>query len=383
MKNRAAKAPESSSAGGSPSKNLTGSISHARIAEEAGVSPGLVSAFFSGNHYSPNRPRGIGISAATRQRIKETCLRLNYVPDNPAGFFRLYPEKADVGFLLNENVRDGFSNPYHSLIIEGFAKLAFEQNVDLNNLFFRQEHDYMLSPEALPNAIQRGAIKKVALMGLPPNYSLLLRLKQLDVATVVLGLDPDLDGMVSIVPDYFEAGRTAIHELYRNGHRRIAVFAAYHSSRHRYNGKLLAHGCVSAAKELGVPLNEEDVVEVDLSSKSRMAPEEMFKSLNPRPTGVFCFDDQMARVLISTLAEAGIRTPDDVSVIGCNDDRYNQELPTRHSTIHVPCREMGMRAFQELTRIAVDGPPKKRETILMPVTYVDRGTVKDCSTVSS
>jgi len=359
-------------------------ITNVDIAREAGVSKALVSAFLSGKYYGPDRKQGIGISEATREHIRETCFRLNYIPDNPAGFFCLYPEKADVAFLLNDIVYDGFSNPYHSLIFEGFTKAATEKNVDLSNFLFRSQHDYMLDPDPLPNAILRGSIKKIALNGNPPNYSLLLRLQQMDVAVVVMGMNPELDGIVAVVPDFFEAGRMGIHKLYDNGHRDIMVIRSEHTTKNRYSGKKLEDGCFTALRELGLNCNENALLEfTSAEGRDEHLTGKRFLSLESKPTGVFCLDDQITRTLIRGLSEHGLSIPDDLSVIGCNDDRYNRDLRPWHSSIHVPCCRMGSRAFQELNRIAAQGRPERSETIILPVHFVDKGTVKSLTPVTS
>lgn len=368
--------PDSSSRSKAGKSKRNRNISHAEIARAAGVSPGLVSAYFSGNHYGRDRKSGIGIGEATRKKIKETCLKLNYVPDNPLGIYLLYPDKADVGFLLNEVVIEGFANPYHSLVFEGFAKSAFAAEVDLSNLFFRSNHDYLINEDGLPNPILRGAIRKVGITGLPPNYSLIYRLLKMDLALVVVGFAPPIDEVVSVVPDFKESARLAIHTLHQHGHRKIGVAGQfYNTGQDRYNGRLLREGCLQAFQELGLPFEENDFMVFGAKEElSEIAGH--FRSKPNRPTGIFCMDDQMARVMAQGLQEAGLSVPEDISIIGCNDDRINQELSPNFSSIHLPCREMGQRAFKELNRVAVEGRPKGQEVIVLPVKFVDRGTVR-------
>lgn len=358
-------------------RKKSGQISHADIARAAKVSPGLVSAFFSGNHYGNERKSGIGISEATRQRIKETCLKLNYVPDNPLGFFRLYPERADVAYLLNQYVTDGFTNPYHSLLFEGFAKSAFELQVDLSNLFFRTDRDYLVTPEGLPNAILRGAIKKVAVTGQPANYSLIYQLLRMEVAVVLVGYSTPIDGVVSVVPDFKEGARLAVHTLYEYGHRRIAV-AGYprNLGRGSYSSRHLIDGLVQGFQEVGLPFDENAILEAETGCHDVAA---QIAKQRERPTALFCLEDQMAREVSLALGALGIRVPDDISILGCNDDRINQENQPGFSSIHLPCRQVGARAFVELNRIASEGRPEKHETIMLPVRYVDNGTVRKLS----
>jgi DNA-binding LacI/PurR family transcriptional regulator len=94
------------------------------------------------------------------------------------------------------------------------------------------------------------------------------------------------------------------------------------------------------------------------------------------PSAVFFFDDHLARVFVEALSSHGLRVPQDLSIIGCNDDLLNQKNQGGFSTIHLPCAEIGARAFEELNRLAVEGRPKSSETIMLPVKYLDRGTLR-------
>jgi len=352
------------------------SISYADISKAAGVSPGLVSAFFSGKHYSAERKSGIGISPAKRKKIIDTCHKLNYVPDTPYAFYRLYPEKADVAVLLNGDVGSGFSNPYHSLIFEGIANRAFESEVELSNLFFRDSYDYLIRPEVLPNPILKGAICKIVLTG-RPNYALVFRLLKMDVALVSVGPMIPLDGVLSVVPDYRDAAKQAIHVLHEKGHRTIAIANLYLTS-DQYNGRMLREGYLEAFRELGLSIDGRYFLD---TGGEENADEfiGLFKALDVKPTAIFCLDDNTARIVKRLLEGEGYSIPDDISLLGCNDDRINQEIQPALSTIHLPCCEMGSRAYDELTRIAVEGRPVGHETIVLPVHYVENGTVKAVS----
>jgi DNA-binding LacI/PurR family transcriptional regulator len=346
------------------------------IAKEAGVSPGLVSAFFSGKHYGPDRKRGIGISEATKEKIRRTCHRLNYIPDNPLGFYRLYPEKADVALLLNEKVGGGgFSNPYHSLIVEGFARVALESQVDLSNLLYRDEHDYLVDPTGLPNSIQRGSIKKVALIGRPLNYSLVYRLFKMDAAIVLAGQSIPMDGLVSVVPDFFAAGKLGIQVLAEHGHREILVGWTHTTDPRTYNGKLLHEGCRVGAEEHGIVLRDDDFIKMGHSPNYVDALLPALSRPKP-PTAIFCLEDQLARSVSVSLQNFPSELNSDLAVLGCNDDRINQEQFPRRSTIALPCREVGALAFQEVNRIAVEGRPEGDVTRILPVKYVDNGTLR-------
>ena len=68
---------------------------------------------------------------------------------------------------------------------------------------------------------------------------------------------------------------------------------------------------------------------------------------NP-PTAIFCASDRMALGVYEALKETGLRIPDDVSVVGFDDDPLARYLEPPLTTIRVPHDEMGRRAVADL-----------------------------------
>lgn len=351
-------------------------LNYSVIAREAGVSRGVVSAFFSGRYYSMDRKSRIGIGAATRAKIKETCLRLNYIPKDPALFFLLYPEKADVGFMLNHLIPDGYGHPYFSLVLDGVNKKASSLEVSVSNFFFDHEHDYMIDPTTLPAPILSGAIKKVLVAGGRQNYSLFSRLNDMGVSVVQLGHSSGIAGTVSVVPDYRGVARLAITRLIEKGHRHIAVVADAYYRPDYYQSRELNAGCREAMATIGIDFKDSDVLikkAIGYESPSSIIPTLMARK--PRPTAVYCYHDWAARSLISSMPDYGLQVPEDFSVVGTEDDRISQTMRPGLSTVHIPHRRLGERAMTELNRIVVDGC-EKHEEIVLPVEYVERETVR-------
>ena len=372
MSRRTATTPEAPPA----KKGPNGPVTHLDVAREAGVSRGLVSAYFTGNHVGGGAKKGIGISQATRLKIKEAAIRLKYAPETPQAFFQLFPEQAEVAFLLNEKIVDGFTNPYYSLIFEAFAQRAREKRVDVTSLFFNSDYDYLVNPELLPGLIQRGSVRKVVIIG-GVNYSLIHHLLQADVRVIVVGQALPIDGLVSVMPDFQEAGRMAIQTLAKNGHRSIAAVAGAYASLTNFNSRRIWDGCLEATRSLGLLLDERRFAqEGSIRDANPASATDALLAMDPRPSGVFCFDDNTARRVINGLNVRGVSVPGDLSVVGCNDDRINREMPAGVSTIHFPCEELGHCIFEEITRLAVEGRPKGRKVVVLQCSYVDRGTVK-------
>lgn len=96
-----------------------------------------------------------------------------------------------------------------------------------------------------------------------------------------------------------------------------------------------------------------------------------------RPTALICFNDHLAMGAYQALADAGLRIPQDVSVIGFDDVPLASWLRPELTTIALPHHELGARAVELLVDV-VEGrrPPQGDPPVLrLPMPVVRRGSV--------
>lgn len=98
-------------------------------------------------------------------------------------------------------------------------------------------------------------------------------------------------------------------------------------------------------------------------------------SLNPRPDGVFCYNDPMAMGAIHAILEAGLRVPEDIAVIGCGNLHYNTELRVPLSSVDQQTDLIGERASRlTLSLLESKTRPKNKAIILQPHLVVRAST---------
>jgi LacI family repressor for deo operon, udp, cdd, tsx, nupC, and nupG len=144
------------------------------------------------------------------------------------------------------------------------------------------------------------------------------------------------------------------------GHHRIAHIAGTRraaSSEHRINGYK------DALAAAGIPFDSDLVVPGDFSMQSGAEAMERLLALDDPPTGVFAGNDEMAFGAVKTARAHGLTVPDDLSMVGFDDQTtaafYNPPL----TTIHTPCREIGRQATQQLMEL-IAGGDVAREIVL-------------------
>jgi LacI family transcriptional regulator len=89
--------------------------------------------------------------------------------------------------------------------------------------------------------------------------------------------------------------------------------------------------------------------------------------LDPRPDGVFCYNDPTAMGAMSAILEAGLRIPQDVAVIGCGNVRYADNLRVPLSSIDQQSETIGERAAGlALDLLESKGPVRPKNILLEP-----------------
>ncbi|GAB3753312.1 LacI family DNA-binding transcriptional regulator [Zhihengliuella somnathii] len=144
-------------------------------------------------------------------------------------------------------------------------------------------------------------------------------------------------GLPAVVPDEEQGGRVATEELIAAGHRRIA-FANTTTPSPAQSGRLA--GYRAALEVAGIPFDESLVLAVSPEQEGGYSAVDAV--LASDATAVFCHNDRVAMGLYDGLRERGKRIPEDVAVMGFD----NQEVIAAHvrpplSTVALPHYELG------------------------------------------
>jgi len=162
----------------------------------------------------------------------------------------------------------------------------------------------------------------------------------------------------SVVPDEVGGGRAAVQELVTAGHRRIG-FATNIDDIPATHGRLV--GYRQALSDAGLPFAPDLVVveQSDTPGGYRAAMELLRRP--DRPTGLFCFNDRMAMGAYWAAHELGLRIPDDVSVVGFdNQEMIADGLFPALTTVALPHYEMGAWAVNTMIDILGKVQPARR-----------------------
>ena len=333
------------------------------VAARAGVSKTAVSFAF-------NQPDHL--NETTRERILAAAAELGYRPSPIAR--RLAARRTDqIGLVLPQPTRDAFANAFIPELLRGIGDVCDERGVSL-----------VIVPPAggsLSRAVEAALVDGLILLGLAPDHPQLELARRAGLPVVALDVDGWSDADVVAIDDAGGAQAAAEH-VYRLGHRDVAVvLIAEHPDAaldelSGISGRRLAGiraGFDAARAEadrgpvrlrvLSAPVSEEG---------GRAAFAEL--SADALPTAVLAITDMTAIGVLNAAADAGVRVPDELSVVGFDDIPAASWTSPRLTTVHQPLREKGRLAARriiDLTR-TTDGHAPTTERL--PTRLVVRGS---------
>jgi len=166
---------------------------------------------------------------------------------------------------------------------------------------------------------------------------------------IVAVLDPVVNqDFPSVRIDHAQGAMIAISHLTALGHRQIAHItgpARSPAAIHRRDGYLAALSAV------GITGGEESCVPGEFTVASGETAMASLLTRPKRPTAIFCANDEIAVGAIRAIKTAGLRVPEDISVMGFDDQRIASMYDPPLTTIHVPIIDLGYNAMVKLARI--------------------------------
>lgn len=317
------------------------------IGERAGVSQATVSLVLNG---VPNAR----VADATRQRVIEAAEALGY----RKGPLHHVPENKSrvIGLLIDEVT----TTPFATAFLEGAREEAALQDVVV--AAFSTRGDPKLEALALDMLLKQQVIgvlytTLITRQAEPPE-----RLR--DVPTIMVNCYDKSRRYPSVVPADVTGGYTATEALLKAGHRRIAHIAGeswIEASDERERGyrQALATWDVAVDEELIM----RGVWTVD---GGRAMTEKLLDMPNP-PTAIFTFNDRMAFGAYDAARQRGLRIPDDISIVGFDDEDISGFMLPPLTTIVLPHEEMARWAVGTLLDEVLPAPRPRSVKIECPL----------------
>jgi LacI family transcriptional regulator len=305
------------------------------IATFAQVSPATVSNVLND---SPN------VSAVTRQRVLATIERFNFRPNTLARSLRKN-HSLTIGMvasgLRNHFILKMMQGAEDSVSSEGLGILLCNSHGDMAR---EKEILQMLEAKQVDGIIIMGA--EVQKRGAPALLTHALPLVYLYHYTEEAPIS-------CVIPDDLGGGYTATRHLLQVGYTRIGLI----NGPLRVEAALLRQeGYLHALAEAGLRVDRNLMISGQgwTQSDGYAMANELLKQ-PAQPDALFCGSDALAQGVMAALCQQGVRVPQDIALVGFDNDTFAQHTIPPLTTVALPLHEMGMLAVRLLLDIIRQG----------------------------
>lgn len=338
------------------------------IAKRMNISAATVSRVLSNSKYP--------VRAELAKRIRETAREMNYHP-NSIGRQLKTNKTSTIGVII-----PSITNPFYSAVVSGIEEVASEKGYHV--LLCNSQQSPELEMSHLTTLFEK-QVKGVILSSVSDGNEELKSYMKSGLKVVSIDQTIDDFSAFQINFDYRKGGRIGTRYLIDQGHRDIAYLTAPLSLPSR---KQIYQGFLETMEEHGLPVGEDRLIvsrgkqeDGELASQTigefengkRLAERLLRKK--PWPTAIFTCNDMTAFGVLNELMTQGVRSPEDISVIGFDNLDFAGIVSPALTTIEQPKYEMGRMACRMLMEWMDNEVNQPGELILQP-RLVERNSVR-------
>jgi DNA-binding LacI/PurR family transcriptional regulator len=270
------------------------------------------------------------------KRVWQVIDELDYFPNTQARALVSGRSKL-LGLIVSE-----ITNPFFPELIQGFEDIAVANGYEI--LVSSTNHE----PKRMSHCIRRMLERKVdgvAVMTFGIEEPLLDQLANRKVPLVFIDIGPNRPGISLLKIDYHHGILQGVQHLAALGHRNIAFIS----------GPVTLHSAQSRRAAFSASLEECDItpnpawiIEGDHTMEGGIASMDRLLSAKKMPTAVMCSNDMTAIGVLHKLYRAGLRVPDDLSVIGFDDIHISEVTIPPLTTVQMSRFELARAAVTAL-----------------------------------
>lgn len=314
----------------------------ADVARLAGVSVPTVSRVLTGN---------IPVSQGLRERVEAAIKELNYRPSSLARTLRS-GERTMIAIFAASTSSYGYANTLAG--IEEAAQAA-GFSVVISAVRSAEESDVKA---ALEGTLQQ-QLAGIIVLDFDPSAAEVLKQLPTTVPTVAAsGFPVGQPGFPYAFIDEYAAGRQATEHLLQLGHQTVHHLGLFPLT--QFSGRY--QGWHDALVDAGI--TPPPVLEASRSARSGYE-QGLRIAGDPEMTAIFCSNDGLAIAALRALHEKGIRVPEEVSLIGWDNQPFSEFTWPALSTVSPDFKDLGQRAFQLLQQ-RLSAPETVRDSKVRP-----------------
>lgn len=319
----------------------------AEVAKVAGVS--LMTASRAIN----NRP---GVSPEKREDILRIADEMGYVVNRAAQ--KLTGARTRIIGVVAE-----LHTPFTSDLLLGMGAVARAANYEM--LVYSLPDRDRQPPGSIIDLLRQIADGVIVILPYESDYLESMATAHIPVVTIEQGASSIFP---SVTADNYQGGCAALQHLIELGHRRIGFISGNDRLTSARDRRRAYHDILAQAR---LPFDRGLEVTGDFSRKGGFEAANRLLALEDRPTAIFAANDISAYGAIAAIREAGLKVPDDISVVGFDDIPIASQMHPQLTTIRQPLQQMA-RAAVNLLLALVAGLDAPSEQIVLPTQLIVR-----------
>ncbi len=299
------------------------------LALACGVSVATVSKAINGQ---------LDISEATRERVLSTAKELGYTANFAARMLKTN-RSYNLGILFADLQNSGFLHEYFAMTLNSFRFEAERRGYDITFISSDIGHQNT-------SYLQHAQYRKVEGVAIICADFLDPVIQELVFSEIpVVTLDHAFDGQLAVLSDNEEGIEALVRYVYDMGHRRIAYIHGNPTAVTEQRVSSFYRTCAS----LGLDVPEEYVLScLYHDPDSCRAATERLLSLRPMPSCILFPDDYASLGGTKAIRDAGLRIPEDISVVGYDGINLANALSPVQATWQQNAEELGQKAADML-----------------------------------
>lgn len=323
------------------------------ISKLAGVSPSTVSRVMNKSGY---------VSEQVRTKVEQVIKETGYMPNEVAKSLKIKKTNV-IGIIVPKITTETAGR-----VVNGVATVANKNGYSLiianTNLDVAEEIKYL-------KVFQQKSVDGIILMATQITEKHKKIINEMNIPIVFVG--QNVQGEACIVHDDYNAAKSMMDILIKNGHREIAYLGV--TSKDIAVGKIRKNAYMDTIKENNITINKNLIEIGQFSIESGYSSMKSIIEKGLKPTAVFAVTDNIAIGAMHYLMNSGFRVPEDISVVGMGDEKIAKYFNPALTTVHYYYNTSGIEACNMLLKM-IDKETKAKNTMIMGYEIKLRESVK-------
>ena len=295
------------------------------IKEKTGLSLATISKYLNGGNVLPENK--VKIEAAIKElhyEVNELARGLVTNKTNTVGILVFSIESPFTGMILHHVGEALRKNGYGMLIVDS----CDDEQIEAKNV------RYLISKK----------VDGIIVLPVASRGDFLAPAKNAKIPVVLLDRSLSDIQYDCVRIDNRKSTYNAMKELIKRNHKKIAVIA----SEREYTGRERFNGFMEAMRDAGLEVPADYQVRGTHSIATGYNGMKKLMALKDRPTGVFMSNYEITLGAMLSMSEAGFKCPDDISLLGFDDQLFFHLLQPQVYMVEQPMKALGERAVELL-----------------------------------